>query len=113
MMPIIIIIIIEVQIPDITIGTCITSQVVMEFEERPVFPPPLIFMAHMHRTVKYLRRWWNGKPPLHDKGLKLFLDTESLERVHDFEEECVYGYIRDKEQKEQMTTEVCSTIILD
>ena len=34
----------------------------MEFEERPVFPPPLIILAHGHRTVKYLRRWWQGRP---------------------------------------------------
>ena len=83
-----------------------TQQVVMEFEERPVFPPPLIILAHAHRLFKYVRRWGRKKTILHDKGLKLFLDSESLERVHDFEEECVYGYLREKEQKEQMTTEV-------
>ncbi|XP_069984689.1 transient receptor potential cation channel trpm [Penaeus vannamei] len=80
-------------------------QVVMEFEEKPVFPPPLIILSHIHRAIKYCFRRWKGKPFLYDNGLKLFLDGESLERVHDFEEECVDGYNREKEQKEQMSTE--------
>lgn len=79
----------------------------MEFEEKPVFPPPLIILSHIHRAIKYCFRRWKGKPFLYDNGLKLFLDGESLERVHDFEEECVDGYNREKEQKEQMSTEVC------
>ena len=78
----------------------------MEFEEKPVFPPPLIIMSHIHRAIKYFRRYWQGKPYHYDNGLKLFLDSESLERVHDFEEECVSGYMREKELKEQMATEV-------
>ncbi|KAK7065329.1 Transient receptor putative cation channel subfamily M member 7 [Halocaridina rubra] len=80
-------------------------QVVMEFESKPVFPPPLIIFSHIHRVIKYVYRRWKGKPFFYDNGLKLFLDGESLERVHDFEEECMDGYNREKEQKEQMSTE--------
>ncbi|XP_069947218.1 transient receptor potential cation channel trpm isoform X2 [Cherax quadricarinatus] len=80
-------------------------QVVMEFEGKPVFPPPLIILSHIHRIIKYCIRRWKGKPLLYDNGLKIFLDGESLERLHDFEEECMDGYNRDKEQKEQMSTE--------
>ncbi|XP_076047574.1 transient receptor potential cation channel, subfamily M isoform X4 [Oratosquilla oratoria] len=80
-------------------------QVVMEFEEKPVFPPPLIIFSHVHRALKYCLLRWKGKPILYDDGLKLFLDSEGLERLHDFEEECVDGYMRDKDQKEQMSTE--------
>ncbi|XP_071516413.1 transient receptor potential cation channel trpm isoform X2 [Panulirus ornatus] len=80
-------------------------QVVMEFEGKPVFPPPLIILSHIHRIIKYCFRRWKGKPFLYDNGLKLFLDGESLERLHDFEEECMDGYNREKEQREQMSTE--------
>ncbi|XP_042218269.1 transient receptor potential cation channel trpm-like [Homarus americanus] len=80
-------------------------QVVMEFEGKPVFPPPLIILSHIHRVIKYCFRRWKGKPFLYDNGLKIFLDGESLERLHDFEEECMDGYNRDKDQKEQMSTE--------
>ncbi|XP_066967422.1 transient receptor potential cation channel trpm isoform X5 [Macrobrachium rosenbergii] len=80
-------------------------QVVMEFESKPVFPPPLIIFSHIHRIIKYGCRRWKGKPFFYDNGLKLFLDVESLERVHDFEEECMNGFNREKELKEQMSTE--------
>lgn len=80
----------------------------MEFESKPVFPPPLIILSHIHRIIKYCLRRWKGKPLLYDNGLKLFLDGESLERLHDFEEECMDGYNQEKEQREQMSTEVCS-----
>ncbi|KAG0710418.1 Transient receptor potential cation channel trpm [Chionoecetes opilio] len=80
-------------------------QVVMEFEGKPVFPPPLIILSHIYRVIKYFFRRWKGKPSLYDNGLKLFLDGESLERLHDFEEECMDGYNREKEQREQMSTE--------
>lgn len=79
----------------------------MEFEGKPVFPPPLIILSHIHRVIKYFLRRWKGKPLLYDNGLKLFLDGESLERLHDFEEECMDGYNREKDQREQMSTEVC------
>ena len=78
----------------------------MEFESKPVFPPPLIIFSHIYRLIKYGSRRWKGKPFFYDNGLKLFLDGESLERVHDFEEECMSGYNTEKEQKEQMSTEV-------
>lgn len=82
----------------------------MEFEGKPVFPPPLIIFSHIHRVIKYFFRRWKGKPLLYDNGLKLFLDGESLERLHDFEEECMDGFNREKDQKEQMSTEVCDVI---
>ena len=84
----------------------------MEFEEKPVFPPPLIFLSHIFRAIKYLRRCWKGKPYFHDNGLKLFLDYDSLERIHDFEEDCFIAYMREKELKEQMTTDVIITLFI-
>lgn len=32
-----------------------------------------------------------------DNGLKLFLEKEDMERLYDFEEECVEGYFREME----------------
>lgn len=32
-----------------------------------------------------------------DNGLKLFLEKEDMERLYDFEEECVEGYFREQE----------------
>ena len=36
---------------------------------------------------------------------ELFLSEEDVERIHDFEEECVEDYYRDKEQRIQCSTE--------
>ena len=33
----------------------------------------------------------------HDNGLKLFLEKEDLERLYDFEEECVEGFFHEQE----------------
>lgn len=32
-----------------------------------------------------------------DNGLKLFLEKDDMERLYDFEEECVEGYFREQE----------------
>ncbi|CAL4164580.1 unnamed protein product, partial [Meganyctiphanes norvegica] len=80
-------------------------RVVMEFEEKPVFPAPLIIISHIYRAIKYFYQRYKSKPCLYDQGLKLFLDGENLERIHDFEEDCVDGYNREKLQKDQMSTD--------
>lgn len=38
-----------------------------------------------------------------DNGLKLFLEKEDMERLYDFEEECVEGYFR------EMDIELCQS----
>lgn len=84
----------------------------MEFEEKPVFPPPLIILSHIHRTFKYFYyRNWKRKPFIYGHGLKRFLAGENLERVHDFEEECVDMYMREKVQKVNQSTEVSLEIL--
>lgn len=79
--------------------------VVMEYEQKPVLPPPLIVLSHLHLAVKCGLRWWKGKSRTFDHGLKLFLDEPDIERIHDFEQECVEGYFREQEVRRQMTTE--------
>lgn len=40
-----------------------------------------------------------------DNGLKLFLEKEDMERLYDFEEECVEGYFRELDIALQQSTE--------
>lgn len=70
--------------------------VVMEFEQKPVLPPPLIILSHIYLLLKYLRRKVKGVRETYDNGLKLFLEKDDMERLYDFEEECVEGYFREQ-----------------
>ncbi|KAF4525034.1 hypothetical protein B566_EDAN001947 [Ephemera danica] len=79
--------------------------VVMEYEQKPVLPPPLIFLSHIYLLIQYCRQKVRGEEDTYDNGLKLFLEDEDMERLYDFEEECVEGYFREKEMKLQMSTE--------
>lgn len=40
-----------------------------------------------------------------DNGLKLFLEKDDMERLYDFEEECVEGYFREQEIVLNQSTE--------
>ncbi len=79
--------------------------VVMEYEQKPTLPPPIIIFQHVFFVLKYLKRKIQGIQETYDNGLKLFLDKEDLEQLYDFEEECVEGYFREKETRLQMSTE--------
>lgn len=79
--------------------------VVMEYEQKPSLPPPLIFFCHVFLLAKYLCRKIQGLQETYDNGLKLFLCNEELEQLYDFEEECVEGYFREKDFKLQMSME--------
>nr|CAD7265095.1 unnamed protein product [Timema shepardi] len=78
---------------------------VMEYEQKPVLPPPLIVLSHAYLLVKYCRRRVKGVSETYDNALKLFLDSDDLERLYDFEEECVEGYFREKETKLHMSND--------
>ncbi|XP_052133267.1 transient receptor potential cation channel trpm isoform X2 [Frankliniella occidentalis] len=80
--------------------------VVMEYEQKPVLPPPFIIFSHIYMLVKFLLRKARGqRSETYDNGLKLFLENDDLERLHDFEEECVEGYFREKDMKLQVSME--------
>ncbi|XP_063221522.1 transient receptor potential cation channel trpm isoform X3 [Bacillus rossius redtenbacheri] len=79
--------------------------VVMEYEQKPVLPPPLIVLDHLYLLVKFCRRKVNGEQEIFDNALKLFLDSDDLERLYDFEEECVEGYFREQEMKLHMSSD--------
>lgn len=79
--------------------------VVMEYEQKPILPPPLILFCHLFLLYKYVKRKIQGKQETYDNGLKLFLEKEDMERLYDFEEDCVEGYFAEQEFKLQQSTE--------
>ncbi|XP_041371939.1 transient receptor potential cation channel subfamily M member 3-like isoform X2 [Gigantopelta aegis] len=80
-------------------------QLIQEYEMRPILPPPLIIVSHLYLILRYIKRRVQGKRDLFDNGLKLFLSHEDTEKLHDFEEECVEDYFREKENKFQSSSE--------
>uniref|UniRef100_A0A182SHM2 Ion transport domain-containing protein n=1 Tax=Anopheles maculatus TaxID=74869 RepID=A0A182SHM2_9DIPT len=79
--------------------------VVMEYQQKPVLPPPLIALCHFYSLLRYAIRKAKGLQESRDNGLKLFLEKEDMERLYDFEEECVEGYFREQEILLQQSTE--------
>ncbi|XP_046433242.1 transient receptor potential cation channel trpm isoform X2 [Neodiprion fabricii] len=83
--------------------------VVMEYEQKPVLPPPLIIVSHIYLLIKYIircvRQGEMRSTEAYDNGLKLFLEEDDMERLYDFEEDCVEGYFREQELKLQMSTD--------
>ncbi|XP_077298276.1 transient receptor potential cation channel, subfamily M isoform X2 [Arctopsyche grandis] len=79
--------------------------VVMAYEQKPVLPPPLIILSHAYLLLKWLKRKARGVRETYDNGLKLFLEKDDMERLYDFEEECVEGYFREQEFKLNQSTE--------
>lgn len=79
--------------------------VVMEYEQKPILPPPLILFCHIFLLFKYLKRKINNKEQTYDNALKLFLLDEDMEHLYDFEEDCVEGYFAEKEFKLQQSTD--------
>jgi transient receptor potential cation channel subfamily M protein 3 len=55
--------------------------------------------------LKCCHRKVRGVQELYDNALKLFLDRSDLERLYDFEEECVEGYFREQETKLHMSND--------
>nr|KAF6332271.1 transient receptor potential cation channel subfamily M member 3 [Pipistrellus kuhlii] len=77
-------------------------QLIMTFHERPVLPPPLIIFSHMTMIFQHLCCRWRkheGDPDERDYGLKLFITDDELKKVHDFEEQCIEEYFREKDDR--------------
>ena len=73
--------------------------VVLEYEEKPVWPAPLTIFSHIYRVCKFFYRKCKGQNSRFESGLKLFLSKFDLERLYDFEEECVEGMLKEKGKK--------------
>ncbi|XP_052334554.1 transient receptor potential cation channel subfamily M member 3 isoform X2 [Oncorhynchus keta] len=75
-------------------------QLIMTFYERPILPPPLIIFSHMTMVLKHLCcRWRKHDDEERDYGLKLFITEDELKKVHDFEEQCIEEYFREKDDR--------------
>uniref|UniRef100_A0A3Q2QY94 Transient receptor potential cation channel subfamily M member 3 n=1 Tax=Fundulus heteroclitus TaxID=8078 RepID=A0A3Q2QY94_FUNHE len=75
-------------------------QLIMTFHERPVLPPPLIILSHITMVLKHLCcRWRKHDDDERDYGLKLFITEDELKKVHDFEEQCIEEYFREKDDR--------------
>ncbi|XP_012827177.1 transient receptor potential cation channel subfamily M member 3 [Xenopus tropicalis] len=77
-------------------------QLIMTFHERPVLPPPLIIFSHFTMICKHLCCRWRKRELDQDErdyGLKLFITEDDLKKVHDFEEQCIEEYFREKDDR--------------
>ncbi|XP_031426124.1 transient receptor potential cation channel subfamily M member 3 isoform X5 [Clupea harengus] len=75
-------------------------QLIMTFHERPVLPPPLIILSHITMVLKHLCcRWRKRDDDERDYGLKLFITEDELKNLHDFEEQCIEEYFREKDDR--------------
>ena len=78
--------------------------VVLEYEEKPVLPAPFTIISHFYRVCKYVYRRCRGKNTRFESGLKLFLSRFDMERLYDFEEECVEGMLKERDLEFQVNT---------
>ena len=73
----------------------------------PVERPLLTLLCVSFLTVLKSTIWFQGLQGPRDNGLKLFLEKEDMERLYDFEEECMEGYFREQEVALHQSTEEC------
>ncbi|VDK52174.1 unnamed protein product [Anisakis simplex] len=86
---------------------------VMEYESTPFLPPPFTPIYHFWMIWKYLRvnrgcqpqNSSKSKTNLFDFTLKLFLNDDQVEKIHDFEEDCMEDLAREKEFKKNTSNE--------
>ncbi|EPY73925.1 transient receptor potential cation channel, subfamily M, member 6, partial [Camelus ferus] len=87
---------------------------IMTYHEKPWLPPPFILLSHVGLLLRRLcHRQAPNDQEEGDVGLKLYLSTEDLKKLHDFEEQCVENYFHEKmeglncsyEEQIRMTTE--------
>ncbi|PIO62339.1 hypothetical protein TELCIR_16110, partial [Teladorsagia circumcincta] len=88
---------------------------VMEYESTPFVPPPFTPFSHAALAIKYIRMKLSAlyeKDPdgsrqkkMFDFSLKLFLNADQVEKLHDFEEDCMDDLARDKEMRKRTSNE--------
>ncbi|CAJ1049981.1 transient receptor potential cation channel subfamily M member 1-like [Xyrichtys novacula] len=80
-------------------------QLIMTFHDRPILPPPLIIFPHIYIVLRRLccrcRRRTEGEHDDRERRLQLVLNAEELKSLHEFEEQCVEEYFREKEDEKQ------------
>lgn len=71
---------------------------IVEYEFRPILPPPLIILNYIPMIFRKFFKKRKNAIFNSDRGLKLFLDDEDVEKLHDFEEECLDDLFRRKDR---------------
>uniref|UniRef100_A0A8D3E4E2 Transient receptor potential cation channel subfamily M member 1-like n=1 Tax=Scophthalmus maximus TaxID=52904 RepID=A0A8D3E4E2_SCOMX len=72
-------------------------QLIMTFHDRPILPPPLIVLPHIYIVLKRLCCRCRRRP----EGEQLMLSADELKSLHEFEEQCVEEYFREKDDEKQ------------
>ncbi|KAG5273242.1 hypothetical protein AALO_G00149220 [Alosa alosa] len=85
-------------------------QLIMTFHDRPIMPPPLIFLSHLYIFFKRVccrrcNKKQEGELDEKDKGLKLILVGEELKTLYEFEEQCLDEYFREKDDEQQSSND--------
>ncbi len=78
---------------------------ILQYEQKPLLAPPLIIFSHIFILIKTIYRICRHRKRTFNRGLKLFLSAKEIEKLRDFEEECVHEYLLGKEDKEKSTVE--------
>jgi transient receptor potential cation channel subfamily M protein 3 len=86
---------------------------VMEYESTPFMPPPFTLIYHVYMLLTILKHKImicckfkkDTKKKLFDFSLKLFLAPDQVEKLHDFEEECMEDYARQKEYEKNRSND--------
>ncbi|CAF1489539.1 unnamed protein product, partial [Adineta ricciae] len=78
---------------------------ILQYEQKPLLAPPLIIFSHIFLFFKIVYRICRHRKRTFNRGLKLFLSAKEIEKLRDFEEECVHEYLLAKEDKEKSTVE--------
>ncbi|CAN9506567.1 unnamed protein product [Ophioblennius macclurei] len=80
-------------------------QLIMTFHDRPILPPPLIVLPHIYIVLRRLcchcKRRTEGEREERERRLQLVLNFEELKSLHEFEEQCVEEYFREKDDEKQ------------
>uniref|UniRef100_A0A8C5KNX4 non-specific serine/threonine protein kinase n=1 Tax=Jaculus jaculus TaxID=51337 RepID=A0A8C5KNX4_JACJA len=70
---------------------------IMTYHEKPWLPPPFILLSHLCLLLRGMCCYRAPRDQeVGDMGLKLYLSTEDLKKLHDFEEQCVEKYFHEK-----------------
>ncbi|XP_041074255.1 transient receptor potential cation channel subfamily M member 1-like [Polyodon spathula] len=84
-------------------------QLIMTYHDRPVLPPPFIMFSLIYIVIKRIccrcKRKSERELDEQDRGLKLILSEEELNKLYEFEEQCVEEYFQDKENKEHSSSD--------
>ncbi|CAI5439041.1 unnamed protein product [Caenorhabditis angaria] len=86
---------------------------VMEYESTPFLPPPFTPLYHLYMLGRYIqyktskdeKKKIERKRALFDYSLKLFLNKDQIEKLHDFEEDSMEDLARKKENMEYNSKE--------